>query len=59
MHAFEDVQELSSIKYSLLDCEQAYKSNRVEQLNAIDKFSQEVDIVLVLVGSDELHDEGR
>lgn len=49
MHAFEDVQKLSSIKDSLLNCEQAYKSNRVKQLNAIDKFSQEVDIVLVLI----------
>lgn len=59
MEGFDDVQELSSIKHGLLGIQQSNDSDGIEKLHSIDKLSQEVDIVLILIRADELHDKGR
>lgn len=39
MHWLKNMKQLSSVKDSLLWIQQAYKSNRIKQLNSVDKLS--------------------
>ena len=57
MHALQDMKQLGSIEDCLLGIQQADESNGIEQLHSVYEFSKEVDVVLVLVGSDEFHNK--
>ena len=59
MESFDDVKQLSAIKHGLLGIQQSNDSDGIEEFHAVDELSQEVDVVLILVGADELHHEGR
>lgn len=59
MEGFDDVQQLSPIKHGLFSIQQSNDSDGIEKLHSVDELGQEVDIVLVLVGADELHHKGR
>ena len=58
MKFLNDVQKLGSVEYGLLGVEEADHANGIEKLYSVDEFSEEVDVFVVFVGSDEFHDEG-
>jgi|LakMenE01Jun11ns_1017448.scaffolds.fasta_scaffold9643580_2 hypothetical protein len=51
------MEELSSIEGRLFRIKQADQSDGVEELDAVDEFSEEVDVVFIFKGSDEFHDK--
>lgn len=59
MKSLNDVEQLGTIKHSLVGVEETDDPDGVEQFHPIDELGKEVDIVLVFEGADVLHDEGR
>ena len=59
MHTFQYMKQLSSIEDCLFRIKKTDQSNGIEKLHAVDELSEEIDVVLVFIGSDEFHNKGR
>ena len=59
MHTLQYMKQLSSIKDCLFRIKKTDQSNGIEKLHAVDELSEEIDVVLVFIGSDEFHNKGR
>jgi hypothetical protein len=59
VEGFNDMEKLSAVEHGLLSVKQTDNSDRIKQLHSVDEFSQKVNVVVVFVGTDEFHDEGR
>ena len=55
VHALDDVEQLGGIENGLFGIEETDEADGVEELDAVDELGEEVDVVLVFVGSHELH----
>ena len=53
------MKQLSSIEDCLFRIKKTDQSNGIEKLHAVDELSEEIDVVLVFIGSDEFHNKGR
>jgi hypothetical protein len=51
------MEELSSIEGRLFRIKQADQSDGVKELDAVDEFSEEIDVMFIFKGSDEFHDK--
>lgn len=58
VHALDDVDQLGGVEDGLFGVEEADEADGVEELDAVDELSEEVDVVLVFVGPHELHHKG-
>ena len=52
------MQELSGVENGLLGVEEADHPDCIEKFNSVDELGEEVDVLVVFVGSDEFHYEG-
>ena len=57
MKLLDHMKELCGIEDGLGGVEESDESDGVEELNTVDEFSQEVDVSVVFVGTDEFHYE--
>ena len=53
------MEKLSAVEHGLFRVKQTDDSDRIKQLHSVDEFSQKLNVVVVFVGTDEFHDEGR
>ena len=58
MEFLNDMQELSGVENGLLGVEEADHPDCIEKFNSVDELGEEVDVLVVFVGSDEFHYEG-
>lgn len=59
MHALENMKQLGSVKNRLLAAQQSYESDSIKKLNAVDEFSEEIDVMLISIRANELHHKWR
>lgn len=50
---------MGSIEGGLFRIKQSNHSNRIEELDSIDEFCEEVDEVIIFVATNKFHQEGR
>ena len=53
------MKKLGSIEGGLFRIKQSNHSNRIEELDSIDEFCEEVDEVIIFVATNKFHQEGR